>query len=423
MTEPTRKTDGWPYLMQLSVNYLGWAFCWTTATAYMVPNALLKMVDDSVKNSRLGLMTSAGNLLVIILIPLVGTLSDRSRSRLGRRRPYYLSAAFAMCVFVSLIVGSNSYLFLLSLMVLMHGALSFWFPNRALIRDIVPLDRRGRISGLGNITNTLGIMLAHVVASRFIEAGKMMTLALVAGAATVSANLWVALRIRERPPEGTQARAIASWRDVYLPKLDTSTGLGWLAATNITTYVGVVAMTCFLLYFVKDQIDAEHFNATFAKVVLIAMGAAVPSSIFGGYIADRIGRKRVFFVASALQIACMFNFLLSPRVHATLYLSGLLYGLGNGAYMSMYWTILSDMVPEAETSKYIGLMQYTMLIPWVITPSALGPIVDGFGTSSGRGYTILFSIMTVFLIAGMLLMTKIPETLERPPADSGQSPS
>jgi len=416
MTGSTDKTESWPYLTQLSLNYLGWAFCWTTTTAYMVPNTLLRMVDDSVQNARLGLMASASNLLVIILIPLIGTLSDRTRSEFGRRRPFYLPAAFAMSVLVLMVVRCRHYFFLLALMVLMHGALALWFPNRALIRDIVPIERRGRISGLSNITNTLGIMFAHVVASRLVETGRMMALALIAGAATVFANLWVALRIRETPARNGSAQAITSWREVYLPKLDGPGGLGWLATVNLVTHMGIVSMTCFLLYFIKDQIDSAHFNATFGKVVLIAMSAAIPSSLGAGFVADRFGRRRVLFVACVLQVGCMLNFLLSPRVHATLYLSGLLYGLGNGAYLSMYWTLLSDMVPKNEVSRYIGLMQYTMQIPWAVTPIVLGPIVDNFGAASGRGYNILFIIIVVFLTTGMLLIRKIPETLGKSPA-------
>ena len=110
--------------------------------------------------------------------------------------------------------------------------------------------------------------------------------------------------------------------------------------------------------------------------------------------------------------AAMIPFLFAPRVHASLYISGLLFGLGNGAYLSLYWTLLSDLVPEGETSKYIGLMQYTMQIPWAITPTALGPVVDGFGAESGKGYDMLFSVIVVFLFIGMLLAFRIPETLK-----------
>ena len=417
MNNPIKKQDNWSYLTQLSINYLGWAFCWTTASAYIVPNVLLRLVDDSVKNARLGLMTSAGNVLVIILIPLIGVLSDRSQSRFGRRRPFYLAAACIVGVLVLLAVGSRHFLFLMLLLVLMHGALALWWPNRALVRDIVPLERRGRISGLSNITNTLGIMFAHVVASRLIEAGRMLKLAFIAGAATVIANAWVALRIREAVPEKKSPRNALSWRDVYIPKLGGESGLGWLAAVNVFTYMGVVAMTCFLLYFIKDQIDPVHFNATFGKTVLIAMGTAIPSSIGAGFVADRFGRKRIFLIACLLQIVSMLNFLLSPRVHATLYLSGFLYGLGNGAYMSIYWTILSDMIPKDEASKHIGLMQYTMQIPWAVIPIVLGPIVDGFGAASGTGYNILFSSIIVFFTIGLLMIRKIPETLQKSSGD------
>jgi MFS family permease len=409
----TSNTHSWPYLSQLSVNYFGWVFCWTIATTYMVPNVLLRLVDNSVKNTRLGLMSGAANLGVIILIPLIGSLSDRTRSGLGRRRPYFLSAAFAVSLFLVLVVGCSRYIYLLALLVLMHVGLALWFTNRALVRDIVPLERRGRISGLTTITNMLGMMAGHVAAATLIEAGRLLLLALIAGAVNIASNLWVALKIKEPLPPAQEMRQRVSWREIYLPKLERTSGLGWLAGSNLLTQMGMVAMVCFLLYFIKDQIDPEHFNSTFRNLVLIAMTAAIPSSFGAGMIADRFGRKRMLLMACLLQLACIVNFLISPRVHSTLYVSGLLYGLGNGAYLSMYWTMVSDMVPEADTSKYIGLMQYTFLIPWAIIPPTLGPVVDTFGTSSGAGYNLLFTAIAFLLIAGMLLIPKIPETLKK----------
>jgi MFS family permease len=147
--------------------------------------------------------------------------------------------------------------------------------------------------------------------------------------------------------------------------------------------------------------------------VLIAMSAAIPSSFGAGVIADRIGRKRVLLAACLFQLVCIVNFLVSPREPTTLYVSGVFYGLGNGAYLSMYWTIVSDMVPEGDTSKFIGLMHYTFLIPWVIIPPTLGPLVDNFGANSGLGYNILFVLIICLLLGGILLIPKIPETFKK----------
>ena len=417
MNETKKELESWPYLSQLSVNYFGWVFCWTIATAYMVPNTLLKMVDDSVKNTRLGLMLGVSNVLVLILVPLVGTLSDRLRSSLGRRRPFYLPATLAVCACILIIVRSRYYSVLFVLMFLMHGAEACWFPNRALIRDIVPLQRRGRISGLINIMSTLGIMLGHAVSPQFIDSGRMMGLALIAVIPNVFSNALVALRIREKAPAEMSTRNAFSWKEAYIPNLDGASSLGWLAAVNLFTQMGAVAMTCFLLYFIKDQIDAVRFNATFRNVTLIGTGAAIFSSIGAGWVADRFGRKKVLFAACILQIAAMVNFLMSPWVHFTLYLSGFLFGMGNAAYWSLYWTILSDIVPEGETGKYIGLIQYTTIIPWAVVPATLGTIVDNFGAASGRGYRILFTVIVILLTIGMALIRSIPETLKNDAAD------
>ncbi len=413
MNQSTNEPKSWPYLSQLSVNYFGWSFGWTIAMSYMIPNMLLRLVDDSVKNTRLGLMAGVSNAVLLILVPLVGTLSDRLRSRLGRRRPFYLSAILAVSVFTLLVVPSRYFLVLFGLMFLMHVVEAGWFPNYALIRDIVPLERRGRISGLTTIMSTLGLVLSHMISPRFVTSGRMMSLALIAAVTNTFCGLWVALRIKEPMPEAhPSARKLSSWKDVYVPKLDGASGLGWLAGANLLTQMGAVAMTCFLLYFIKDQIDPERFNETFRNVNLIATIPAIVSAISAGWIADRFGRRRVLIAACLLQIVAVLNFLVLPWVHSTLYLTGLLFGLGNAAYWSLYWTILSDLVPEGETSKYIGLVQYTTTIPWAVVPPTLGALVDGFGAESGQGYRILFIVIVILLFAGMALIRKIPETLK-----------
>jgi MFS family permease len=414
MNKTATGEKSWSYLSQLSVNYFGWAFCWFVASAYIVPNMLLGMVDNSVKNSRLGLMTGVSNILLLALLPLLGTISDRLRSRVGRRRPFYLFAALLVSVITILVVPSRHFPILFALVFLMHGAEACWFINYALIRDIVPLARRGRISGLTNITSALGILLSHAVSPRFITTGRMMSLALIGAAVNTLCGLWVAFRIKEEPPADVSSK-ISSWKEVYLPKLEGTSGLGWLAGVNLFTQMGAVAMTCFLLYFIKDQIDSEHFNETFRNVNLIGLGPALISAISAGWIADRFGRKRVLAVACLLQIVSMVNFLIFPWTHATLYLTGFLFGLGNAAYWSLYWTILSDLVPEGETSKYIGLIQYTTMIPWAVVPPTLGAIVDGFGAASGRGYNMLFVLIVILLTVGMTLIRGIPETLKATP--------
>ena len=127
MNEPMNKSLSWSYLSQLSVNYFGWAFCWFVASAYIVPNILLGMVDNSVKNSRLGLMTGVANILLLALLPLFGTISDRLRSRVGRRRPFYLSAILASSLITILYVPSRYYPVLFALVFLIHAAEASWF--------------------------------------------------------------------------------------------------------------------------------------------------------------------------------------------------------------------------------------------------------------------------------------------------------
>jgi MFS family permease len=68
----------------------------TAASPYLLELGLSK--------SWMSLVFMAGPLSGLIVQPLIGVLADRSRSRLGRRRPFMLAGAF-ICAFAIMLLG------------------------------------------------------------------------------------------------------------------------------------------------------------------------------------------------------------------------------------------------------------------------------------------------------------------------------
>ena len=60
---------------------------WGSLHSIILPLRLLDFVDESLKNTYLGLLTLTGLLLAMAYQPIAGAISDRSRFRWGRRRP------------------------------------------------------------------------------------------------------------------------------------------------------------------------------------------------------------------------------------------------------------------------------------------------------------------------------------------------
>jgi len=72
--------------LAINVYWFGLSFMWNGLHPIILPALLLHFVPESLKNTYLGGMTFIGLILAMVIQPLAGALSDRTRSSWGRRR-------------------------------------------------------------------------------------------------------------------------------------------------------------------------------------------------------------------------------------------------------------------------------------------------------------------------------------------------
>ena len=72
----------------MNVYWFGLAFLWNALHPIILPALLLSMVPGPLKNTYLGALTFVGLVVAMFVQPFAGALSDRTRSLLGRRRPW-----------------------------------------------------------------------------------------------------------------------------------------------------------------------------------------------------------------------------------------------------------------------------------------------------------------------------------------------
>ncbi|KZT22893.1 MFS general substrate transporter [Neolentinus lepideus HHB14362 ss-1] len=90
----------WVQSPVLTVGLLGVQVLWSVEMSYASPYLL----SLGLQKPLMAVVFLAGPLSGLIVQPLIGTLTDRSRSRLGRRRPYIL-AGIVVCVFGVMLLG------------------------------------------------------------------------------------------------------------------------------------------------------------------------------------------------------------------------------------------------------------------------------------------------------------------------------
>ena len=122
--------------------------------------------------------------------PLMGVLSDRTRWRWGRRRPYIVLGTILDLLFLTVVMLSGSYWLLFVAMLLLqfssniaHGAL------QGLIPDLVPEDQRGRASGVKAMMELLPAVLTALTVARLVGSGHMGTAFIVVGGMLLMAML------------------------------------------------------------------------------------------------------------------------------------------------------------------------------------------------------------------------------------------
>lgn len=122
--------------------------------------------DDASKGTNLSITAGVGGIVVTLITPLFGRLSDRSMSRLGKRRPWILGGAVAGLLGVGLLAGAGS----LGQVVLGWAIVQTGFGAanaavHALLADQIPKRIRARVAAAAGASGGLALILgAQLVA-------------------------------------------------------------------------------------------------------------------------------------------------------------------------------------------------------------------------------------------------------------------
>ena len=302
-----------------------------------------------------GLLSSTRSIEGALIQPTIGALSDRTRTRLGRRRPYILvgiplsAALFVFAATQHEILGLTIAIFLFSIFFNVAAD-----PYVALLADITTPEERGILQGVST-----GIQLVAQVAFLALMAAVVTTATvpdwsywLVAALMVVTFGLTV---VGVREPAMTVERAPGSshlgLRGYVAELLRNRQALRYLAAIFVFM-LGFSAVLPFLTLFITVDIGASEQVALglAAGTLLVTAAAAVAS----GRLVDRIGGKPVLVGGWVLLVVAAFGGLLIQHLPETV-LVVLIAGVGNGAATAAGWPLLVSLVAPEKTGVFAGL--------------------------------------------------------------------
>jgi Na+/melibiose symporter-like transporter len=120
---------------------------------------------------------SIDNVSSLILLPLFGTLSDKTRSRLGRRTPYILFgtlAAVALMVVLCAATASRSFpLFFTALLLLLVTMSTYRSPAVAYMPDETPKPLRSKANAIINLVGYIGGIFSTLMMMILLKSEKL----------------------------------------------------------------------------------------------------------------------------------------------------------------------------------------------------------------------------------------------------------
>ncbi|MEY4670494.1 MAG: hypothetical protein RLZZ415_373 [Pseudomonadota bacterium] len=380
-------------ILQMNLGFLGLQFSFGLQQANMSP--IWGYLGAEEKNfAWLGI---AGPLTGLIVQPIIGTLSDRTSSRWGRRTPYFLVGALMCALGLFLMPLAASVLMAFSLLFLLDvGNNVTMEPYRAYVNDRLEADQRGfgflSQSAFTGLAQCLAYLSPTLLVTLFglsrdaTQGGGIPTFTLVSfwigSVLSLGTILWSITRVPEiKLPDAERARLAA------LPKNPAATlaeifsairnmpkamrGMAWMSLFQwyaMSGYWGYVTNSISRsVYGTADASTAAYREAVLtngqvgAFFNLIAFLAALSMAP----LAKRLGAGRLHAFCLTLSGIAM---LAIPLIGAKelLFVAAIGIGLGWGSIMGNPYIILADTIPPERTGVYMGIFNMFICVPMLI---------------------------------------------------------
>ncbi|WP_427017671.1 MFS transporter [Pseudarthrobacter sp. P1] len=380
---------------------------WMAVLAPAIVVLAIKVSEITTPETRAGalsLVAGVGAIIALLANPLFGRLSDRTTSRFGMRKPWIVGGS---------LVGLGA-LFILGTATGVPGVMIGWILaqlgfNAALsalvatLPDQAAADQRGRISGLVGMTLPVGLVAATFFAQLFDSAFLM---AVVPGIVGVAMAIGFAFtfkdRVLETKPAPLDLKEIIGSFYFNPRKLP---GLGWAWLTKFMVYIGYCAARLYLPYFFTDHLqvpEADVPNLVFRATLISAVGTVVTSG-FGGWISDRIGRRKALVIASAVIIMAGLIVIATSTGTNQVLVGQAIVGLGLGCFGAVDVALIADLLPagQGENAKTFGVFNIAQALPQSLVPALAFPVI------ALGGYPALFLGGAVVGLVGAALVTRI----------------
>lgn len=389
-----------PWLLSVAVVNLGTYVAFFGPLAVLLPQQTEAIVGDG-KETALAIVTGVGAAISMVANPLFGALSDRTRSRFGRRVPWITAGSVIGALGLTILSGASEFWQVVVGWCLVQASVNASLASiTATLPDRVPVAQRAWAGGLVGLGQTLGILVGAGLAIAFggTRAGYLACAAfLLLSALPYLARSHDEPRT-ERVPWSTRAFAHSFW---ISPTRHPDFAWAWL--TRFVVNLGNAIATLYLFYFLQDAVGvADPDGGVFVVIAVNSVVVAI-SAVVAGRWSDRVERRKVFVVWAGVVMAVAALLLAFWQTWPGVLVAAVVLGVGFGAFIAVDLAIITEVLPdEAGFAKDLGVINIANALPQVLAPVVAAVIVNALG-----GYTTLYVTAALVGLAGALAVVRI----------------
>lgn len=344
-----------------------------------------------------GFFMALDNILALFVLPLVGSLSDRTHTRWGRRTPYIVAGASVAAVLTPLIALANRWqnlpLFLTALLAVLVALSVYRSPSVALMPDVTPRPLRSKADALNSLMAAVGGVVVLVGISVLVPEEKnpdyvpiylviagMLAATTVAFAALFHEPAEVAAMHAESLELGidedaeTAAAARSQERETDPERRRSLAGV---LLVVFFWYLSNNAVTSGISRYAEAMWGMQ--GGAYAQVQTVATVAALVAYMPMANLSLRVGRKRTTYVGLALMVVGCVTIRAVGGFSPVIYALSAVFGVGVATVSLTVYPMVMELATEKSTGRYTGYYYTVSMAAQILTPILSGALMQFVG--------------------------------------------
>lgn len=356
----------------------------------------------------LSITAAVGGITVLVLTPLLGRLSDRTRSRFGKRRPWILGGAVVgLLGAVLLALSSQLWQVVAGWMITQAGFGAANAAVHALLAEQIPTRIRARVAAVTGAAAGLALIIGALLIAALPADRPAPWFLIPGGVGAVACALLVLglhdlVRTEPAPPWSWRELLGTYWLDPFVYR-----DFFWAWTCRLFVTMSIVSVSAYLLYLIIDRlgIPRETASGAQAQALIVFTAGNIAMALLFGWISDRTGRRKpIVLVSCAISAIGLVIAILAPGLPMFL-VAMLVIGGAQGAYVSVDVALMTEVLPTArDAGKDLGIIALAYQLPQLLVPVMALPLL---AIGGGGNYTALYLAAIVCAVIGGLAVLPI----------------